>query len=288
MKTKIILFLLLILGVQYADAQIESSEFMVKNPEQTFVGAIMEASSINKDTHLFIDTPLNPVTVSYSLPITAPAQILSPSYDNMMNAVREKLEANHINKPNLSFSFAVNELQSPAEIASILGQNINPGFYFGITQKTKKTLACVYISQALFSIDMDLFEDVCSDEKVLARGDELIIIGSVIFGRQALVMVESDYEYDEVRIAINELLGEKQTFSTEKISKSKVILANSTIRVMLPGNETIEITDLSNPLSDVVAYINRGFSADDFGKPIKFNAVLLKSRGMFVNKFEIK
>lgn len=288
MKTKIILFLLLILGVQYADAQIESSEFMVKNPEQTFVGAIMEASSINKDTHLFIDTPLNPVTVSYSLPITAPAQILSPSYDNMMNAVREKLEANHINKPNLSFSFAVNELQSPAEIASILGQNINPGFYFGITQKTKKTLACVYISQALFSIDMDLFEDVCSDEKVLARGDELIIIGSVIFGRQALVMVESDYEYDEVRIAINELLGEKQTFSTEKISKSKAILANSTIRVMLPGNETIEITDLSNPLSDVVAYINRGFSADDFGKPIKFNAVLLKSRGMFVNKFEIK
>lgn len=288
MKTKIILFLLLILGVQYADAQIESSEFMVKNPEQTFVGAIMEASSINKDTHLFIDTPLNPVTVSYSLPITAPAQILSPSYDNMMNAVREKLEANHINKPNLSFSFVVNELQSPAEIASILGQNINPGFYFGITQKTKKTLACVYISQALFSIDMDLFEDVCSDEKVLARGDELIIIGSVIFGRQALVMVESDYEYDEVRMAINELLGEKQTFSTEKISKSKVILANSTIRVMLPGNETIEITDLSNPLSDVVAYINRGFSADDFGKPIKFNAVLLKSRGMFVNKFEIK
>lgn len=288
MKTKIILFLLLILGVQYADAQIESSEFMVKNPEQTFVGAIMEASSINKDTHLFIDTPLNPVTVSYSLPITAPAQILSPSYDNMMNAVREKLEANHINKPNLSFSFAVNELQSPAEIASILGQNINPGFYFGITQKTKKTLACVYISQALFSIDMDLFEDVCSDEKVLARGDELIIIGSVIFGRQALVMVESDYEYDEVRMAINELLGEKQTFSTEKISKSKAILANSTIRVMLPGNETIEITDLSNPLSDVVAYINRGFSADDFGKPIKFNAVLLKSRGMFVNKFEIK
>lgn len=288
MKTKIILLLLLILGVQYADAQIESSEFMVKNPEQTFVGAIMEASSINKDTHLFIDTPLNPVTVSYSLPITAPAQILSPSYDNMMNAVREKLEANHINKPNLSFSFAVNELQSPAEIASILGQNINPGFYFGITQKTKKTLACVYISQALFSIDMDLFEDVCSDEKVLARGDELIIIGSVIFGRQALVMVESDYEYDEVRMAINELLGEKQTFSTEKISKSKVILANSTIRVMLPGNETIEITDLSNPLSDVVAYINRGFSADDFGKPIKFNAVLLKSRGMFVNKFEIK
>lgn len=288
MKTKIILFLLLILGVQYADAQIESSEFMVKNPEQTFVGAIMEASSINKDTHLFIDTPLNPVTVSYSLPITAPAQILSPSYDNMMNAVREKLEANHINKPNLSFSFVVNELQSPAEIASILGQNINPGFYFGITQKTKKTLACVYISQALFSIDMDLFEDVCSDEKVLARGDELIIIGSVIFGRQALVMVESDYEYDEVRMAINELLGEKQTFSTEKISKSKAILANSTIRVMLPGNETIEITDLSNPLSDVVAYINRGFSADDFGKPIKFNAVLLKSRGMFVNKFEIK
>lgn len=89
--------------------------------------------------------------------------------------------------------------------------------------------------------------------------------------------------YWEVALSYN-----KQTFSTEKISKSKAILANSTIRVMLPGKETIEITDLSNPLSDVVAYINRGINADDFGKPIKFNAVLLKNRGMFVNKFEIK
>lgn len=290
MKTKTTLLLLLILlgGVQYAHAQMESSLFMAKNPEQTFVGAIMEASSINKDTHRFVDAPLNPVAVSFSLPIAAPSQILTPSYDNMMDAVREKLEANHINKPNLSFSFAVNELQSPAEVASILGQNINTDFYFGIAQKTKKTLACVHISQSLFSIDMDILDEVCSDEKVLARGDELIIIGSVFFGRQALVMVESDYEYQEVRMAINELLSETKAFSTENISKSKAILANSTVRVMLPGNETTEIIHPSNPLWDVMDYMNRGISAEDFGKPIKFSATLLKSRGVFVNEFKIE
>lgn len=288
MKTRTVLFLLLILGVQYINAQqIESSEFMVKNPEQTFVGAIMEANSINNDTHQFINAPLNPVDISYSLPITNPVQVLTPSYENMINAIRERLETNHISKPSLSFSFAVNNLQSPGEIASILGQNINPDFYFGTTQKTKKTLAAIYISQSLFSVDMDIFEDVCSDEKVLARGDELIIIGSVVFGRQALVLVESDYDYPEIRMAINELLSNTQNLSTEMISKDKAIITNSTIRIMLPGNETMEVTDPSNPLSDVKAYINKGISAEDFGKPIKFNAMHLKSRAVFVNKYKI-
>lgn len=288
MKTRIFFCLLIILGVQYTHAQITATQFMAKNPEQTFIGAIMEANSINKDNHQFIDTPLNPITVSYSLPGIHSMQISSPSYGNMTNAIREILKTNDITKPNLSFSFAVNELQSPGEIASLLGQNIDPVFYFGIAQKTKKTLACIYISQSLFSIDMDMPKDVCSDEEVLARGDELIVINSVWFGRQALVMVESNYDYQEIRMAINELLSGTQTLSTEKISKSKAILANSIIRIMLPGNETMEITNPANPLSDVMAYINRDFSADDFGKPIKFSAMHLKSRSVFVNEYKIE
>lgn len=288
MKTRIFFCLLIILGVQYTHAQITATQFMTKNPEQTFIGAIMDPNSINKDTYQFIDAPLNPITVSYSLLLTNRAHILSPSYDNMINAIRDRLKTNPMTKPNLSFSFAVNELQSPGEIASILGQNIDPVFYFGIAQKTKKTLACIYISQSLFSINMDIFEEICSDEKVLARGDELIVINSVWFGRQALVMVESDYDYQEIRMAINELLSGTQPLSTEKISKSKAILANSTIRIMLPGNETMEITNPANPLSDVMAYINRDFSADDFGKPIKFSAMHLKSRSVFVNEYKIE
>lgn len=288
MKTNIFFCLLIILGVQYTNAQITATQFMPKNPEQTFIGAIMDPNSINKDTYQFIDAPLNPITVSYSLPLTNPAHILSPSYDNMINAIRERLKTNPMTKPNLSFSFAVNELQSPGQIASILGQSIDPVFYFGMAQKTKKTLACIYISQSLFSINMDISEDVCSDEKVLARGDELIVINSVSFGRQALVMVESDYDYQEIRMAINELLSGTQTLSTEKISKSKAILANSTIRIMLPGNETMEITNPTNPLSDVMTYMNRDFSADDFGKPIKFSAMHLKSKALFANEYKIE
>lgn len=31
--------------------------------------------------------------------------------------------------------------------------------------------------------------------------------------------------------------------------------------------------------------MNKGFSADDFGQPVKFKAMYLKSRDLFVNKF---
>lgn len=286
MKTGILFIFFIALGIPYTYAQqMESTEFITKNPERIFVGAIMEANSINNDDYKFIDAPLNPITISYSLPVEGPSQKISPSYENMMKEIRETIKANKLPKPSLRLTSSMNELQSYSDLSSLFGQNINTNHYFGATKKTKKTLVALFISQLMFSVDMNYFENSCSDEKVLARGDELIVIGSVYFGRQALVLVESDYDSQEVKIAMNEWISGTQAQSTEKISKSEAIIANSTIRIMLPGNETIEMTDASNPLPDVLAYINRGFSADDFGQPVKFSAMHLKSKGVFVNKY---
>lgn len=288
MKTCILFILFIALGIPYTYAQqMESTEFIAKNPERIFVGAIMEANSINNDDYKFIDAPLNPITISYSLPVYS--QKISPSYENMMKEIRETIKANIIMETRSSgYYISMNELQSYSDLTPLFGQNINTMDYFGAIKKTKKILLAFFISRLMFSVDMDLSENICSDEKVLARGDELIVISSVSFGRQAFVLVESDYDPQEVIIAMNEWISGTQAQSTEKISKSEAIIANSTIRIMLPGNETIEMTDPSNPLPDVWAYINRRFSADDFGQPVKFSATPLKSKGVFVNKYAIK
>lgn len=288
MKTCILFILFIALGIPYTYAQqMESTEFIAKNPERIFVGAIMEANSINNDDYKFIDAPLNPITISYSLPVYS--QKISPSYENMMKEIRETIKANKIMNPNeVSFSVSMNELQSYSDLTPLFGQNINTMDYFGTTKKTKKTLVALFISRLMFSVDMDLSENSCSEEEVLARGDELIMIGSVSFGRQAFVLVESDYDSQEVIIAMNELKSGTQAQSAENISKSVAILANSTIRIILLGNETMEMTDPSNPLPDVLAYIKREFSADDFGQPVKFSATPLKNKGVFVNKYTIK
>ena len=94
MKTKIKYIILLLLVIQTGYAQ-EASKFTVKAPDKTFIGAILEPGSINSDAHQFLDVPLNPITISYSLPMKS--QEITPGYDNMMKAIREGLH----NKKNM-------------------------------------------------------------------------------------------------------------------------------------------------------------------------------------------
>ena len=81
MKTKIKYIILLLLVIQTGYAQ-EASKFTVKVPNKTFIGAILEPGSINSDTHQFLDVPLNPITISYSLPMKS-QEITPVSYTHL-------------------------------------------------------------------------------------------------------------------------------------------------------------------------------------------------------------
>ena len=78
MKTKIKYIILLLLVIQTGYAQ-EANKFTVKAPDKTFIGAILEPGSINSDAHQFLDVLLNPITISYSLPMKS--QEITPGYD---------------------------------------------------------------------------------------------------------------------------------------------------------------------------------------------------------------
>ena len=172
MKTKIKYIILLLLVIQTGYAQ-EASKFTVKVPNKTFIGAILEPGSINSDTHQFLDVPLNPITISYSLPMKS--QEITPGYDNMMKAIREGLQQNNILKPNYQFSSSIDEIKSYEELAIYFGQKINPSLFFGTSrQKQKKTIVVLSISQSFFSVDMDLPESLSDDPTVLEQKDKLM------------------------------------------------------------------------------------------------------------------
>ncbi|TCO86886.1 hypothetical protein EV202_13917, partial [Bacteroides heparinolyticus] len=57
MKKTVFNFLFLLLGASLY-AQQGFDKFTAKNPDKTFIGAIMQAESINEDTHRFIDVAL--------------------------------------------------------------------------------------------------------------------------------------------------------------------------------------------------------------------------------------
>ena len=93
MKTKIKYIILLLLVIQTGYAQ-EASKFTVKVPNKTFIGAILEPGSINSDTHQFLDVPLNPITISYSLPMKSqdesnPGRIATKQYPETKLSIQQ-------------------------------------------------------------------------------------------------------------------------------------------------------------------------------------------------------
>lgn len=290
MKTRILCILIFLIGAysMYAqNKQYTSTDFITKVPSKVFIGAILEAGSLNNDSYSFVNTGLNPVTISYSIPIKS-IEIV-PSYNNLINTIRKGLEQNGgAIKPNFSFSFITRELNSYEDLNILYGQQINTKSLLEIsnTAKTQRTLTLVNISQSFFSVDIDLPEQLCSDTDFIKQygENELVYIASLKFGRQVIVLIESPFDYAIVNSAVKDLL---QNEDTSKIQKSMAVIANSSIRLLTIGADEVVI-DPANPFQSVVDYMKREVSSNNFGSPISFSASYLSNNGVFVNKFSTR
>ncbi|MDC7311217.1 hypothetical protein NXH68_18645 [Phocaeicola vulgatus ATCC 8482] len=88
MKTKIIytIVFLMIAKLAYSqEEQYSADKFVAKCPNEIFIGAILEANSINQDTYKFLKISMNPINMGYTIPIKS--QTITPSYNNMMKAI---------------------------------------------------------------------------------------------------------------------------------------------------------------------------------------------------------
>ena len=152
MKTKIIytIVFLMIAKLAYSqEEQYSADKFVAKCPNEIFIGAILEANSINQDTYKFLKISMNPI--------------------NMMKAIHEALKTNDVLKSNYSFSFVIKKIKSYQELAVNWGQNINLQQLLGITPdyKPQKNIILIDINQSFFSIIMDMPESLSTDPQVL-------------------------------------------------------------------------------------------------------------------------
>lgn len=281
MKTILITLFILLAGAlsTYAQQSIqESSIFISKQPDKLFLGGLIESESLNSTDYRMVETTLNPITVSCSL--GGKSVTFSPSYKNMMEAVRHYVQTASNTKPNLEFSILTKELGSYDETASFFGQTIDPQLYFGTKRKNKRMLTAFLISQSFFSISMDLPEQLCTDEEVMQQADKLIYTNTVEFGRVVLITLESNFSQTEASNALSKVLK-----GVSLSDADKTLLATANLHITIPGQEGITINRPDCPLADVVAYLNKPFSMENFGQPIKFRASYLRDNSVFINKY---
>lgn len=286
MKTKILYTIMFFVIVQLSygqEGQYSADKFAAKCPNEIFIGAIMEANSINQDTYKFLNVSMNPITIGYTIPIKS--QTITPSYNNMIEVLHEALKTNDALKNNYSFSFVIKKIQSYGELAVNWGQIINLQKLLGIAldYKPQKNIVLVDINQSFFSITMDMPESLSTDPQVLQRLDELVFVNSIQFGRKVILVIESNIDYNELQETIHTLLNYK-----EVSQKGLAILANSNIRLMTIGNKDIKDIDPNNPFTSILDYFSQRVTPEDFGIPISFSVSNLRDNSVFVNYFDIQ
>lgn len=262
-----------------------SARFAVKTPQEIFVGGIMKANNLNDAEHQFLKVRMNPITMIYSFPVKS--ETIIPSYDNMVKTIEQRLVENDVLKPNYQFSFTIKQISSYLQLYPYFGEEIDLFSYFGITSRhlTSRTAAILDISQSFFSVNMDLPENLSDDPQVHEQMDELIYVNSIEFGRRTVLVVESNVGYQDLSVALNELLDNASDEAGKVSEKSKSIIANSIIRGLILDPLAKENMTPDNPLKYLINYMNTKVTSGNFGVPIFFTAAWLKDNATFVNKY---
>lgn len=295
LKLNILIITVLIGSASVANAQnnlYDFDRFTPKSPNEIFIGTILEAKSLNENSYHLIDVALNPITISYSF--GAKSQTIIPSRASMMNAIQSSIAESNKLKENYSFSYQVKELNSYNELALYMRQDIDNELLFGIFSNTrrKNTIAVTELSQTFFTIEMDMpdVDGLCADASLLEPydKDQLIFINSISFGKKIVVVTESDAAFSKLKPAIEYMIQKATDETIKKDAELESIFMNSTVRIMIVGNESVEMTDVNNPFIGLVNYISQKVNAEHFGVPVLFSAAYLKNNGMFVNQITIK
>lgn len=278
--TQIASLLLALVAMQAYAQEPGYNQQVAKCPKGLFVGAIMEAQSLDTETYKMVEADINPVTVTYSFGV--PSETYKPSAEEMTAAVRRHLEADGNLLQNVEMKVALNEIENYGRLFFDWGQKVDLAAWSGLPEESKPAgnLVRLVLSRTAFTIGMDIPEALTDDPAVKERADELIYINELSFGRRVTVLLESRQEAADVKAAVQEVLA-GGTVS----EKAQAILANTTLRIMpLADGQCLEDLNPDAPLDGIAEYFNRPFTAEDFGQPIAFRAAWVKDNAAFVHE----
>lgn len=278
--TQIASLLLAMVAMQAYAQEAGYNQQVAKCPKGLFVGAIMEAQSLDTETYKMVEADINPVTVTYSFGV--PSETYKPSAEEMTAAVRRHLEADGNLLQNVEMKVALGELEDYGGLFFDWGQKVDLAAWSGLPEESKPAgnLVRLMLSRTAFTIGMDIPEALTDDPAVKERADELIYINELSFGRSVTVLLESRQEAADVKAAVQEVLA-GGTVS----EKAQAVLANTTLRIMpLADGQCLENLNPDGLLEGIAAYINRPFTAEDFGQPIAFRAAWVKDNAAFVHE----
>lgn len=278
-----------------------SSEMAVTS-SNIFVGGIYTAASIQDLSFSFINSLAKSIDVSYTFPRYYFDHIERPSISGMYRSLNKAVESpSFIGKQSLSFEYDFREFSYYSELKLAFGANVSVGSIFKLDaslekEKIKSTSGLfARIVQKNFSLIMDYPENgnVFFNEADLNKNliKSPVYINSIIFGRMAILAIESNYSYDMLKAAFKASLSSGIVDADLNITaQQKKILQESQIKLFVSGGASQDVAKIVEGFDEFKKFIINGseFTKEIPGVPIFFTANYAKDNSVFNTTFEIQ
>lgn len=262
------------------------SNQMAITSDNIYVGAVYTAKSIEDLTYNWISKPVEPILVSYTFPRYYFDEIQRPSVSAMYRSLNKAVESPQFTgKQSLAFEYDMRQFFKYSELKLAFGANIDIAGLFKLDASVNytniKSTSGLFarVVQKNFSIVMDYPYDgnifLNNEDLESVAADSPIYINSIIFGRMAIIAIESDYSFNELKAAVKAsfsagIVGGEINISAEH----KKILQESTMRLFVSGGAGQDVAKIVEGYNEFNNFIVNGgeFTKDVPGVPIFFTA----------------
>lgn len=276
-----------------------SSDLMAVTSDNIFIGALYSSDALDSLSFNWISNPVEPISISYTFPGYYFDDIQRPSKSAMYKSLKNALASPDFSgKQSLAFEYDMRQFTKYSELKLAFGANINVASIFKLDASVNYTNISstsglfARVVQQNFSIIMDYPYDgnvlLNNDEFESIRSLSPVYINSIIFGRMAILAIESDYSYEELKTAVKIALSAKIVNGELNIdATTKDILQKATMRILVSGGEANQVVQIVEGYEAFMNFIKSGgeFSREVPGVPIFFTANYVEDNSVFRTTF---
>ena len=275
------------------------SDQMAVTSNNIYLGAVYTAKSVEDLSYDWISKPVDPIDVSFTFPRYFFDEIQRPSVSAMYRSLNKAVESpQFVGKQSLAFEYDMRQFFKYSELKLAFGANLNIASIFKLdasvnyTNIKSKSGLFARVVQKNFAMIMDYPYDgnifLNNDDLQGVLSDSPVYVNSIIFGRMAIIAIESDYSFNELKAAVKASFSAGVVGGEINISAEyKKILQESTMRLFVSGGIGQDVAKIVEGYNEFNNFIVNGgeFTKDVPGVPIFFTANYAEDNSVFRTSF---
>ena len=273
-----------------------TSNILISDPNIIYVGAAFPESEFGKNFSKELLYPRNPIDISTSFPDSYIGEITketgSLGYKKFLKEVLKSSEYKNFiqNGGRESLDFQCTEFFSYSDISKAFSSNAGLANIFSAKVQSnshKTNIKSRLLGQLIsknFTVTMEVpangfFKDKSKD----SSSENPVYVRSISYGKIALLAIESEYSFEEVKKAVEagikwKIFNAGGSFS----AKDTEILQKTTITLYLISDDTKgEANQFFNSLDDIQRAFKINYSESNFGLPIFCKGFYTKDNSIF-------